>query len=563
MIIVIGLFMLLNILLGMTVATLFSAGSDKILAATRSIKSKDRVFEIPASDRSETSYKKIKVLLENALVERQYEDDYDDPTKSPYLRDLITAIAAVDPDKGLRLFAEIDTLYRGEDLSNFKASTASALAKTLKGNKKHEFIKLCNKFGDKKIALAAAYSTPVYSLQDLKAIATLVDASSVNGSLVLLLAAADLKDSCHEWKKALQMIKYDSEGHGDTDPLSVAIKIFRAYLLDDTKPLTARLRRTSGTSETERQRLATIAGVTIPLQYMLTRKTPAKPDQRMRYANCICEASKKIPSDQVAFATLGFVAKALGEKPTDCVAAQLKKRWRENHLKGSVSVEKHYAAFYAFEAMLSVDEKWATTVAEELIRSLLAQQNSRNYYHMVGTTAGALAGKNPERARKIAVQIRSLEWYNNALRCIYREWGKTDPEAALSAVKTENTWMEGMFNRRMLADLKLEAAVGASFVNPGLAADEIALLPNTEIRFTQGYCLIAPPMAREDLDRALQLLVPYEKGPLVADAATALAHILLSRAGINLDPTIPDFFPDHFRPRNLWPGPRVCQPIRF
>jgi hypothetical protein len=189
MIIVIGLFMLLNILLGMTVATLFSAGSDKILAATRSIKSKDRVFEIPASDRSETSYKKIKVLLENALVERQYEDDYDDPTKSPYLRDLITAIAAVDPDKGLRLFAEIDTLYRGEDLSNFKASTASALAKTLKGNKKHEFIKLCNKFGDKKIALAAAYSTPVYSLQDLKAIATLVDASSVNGSLVLLLAA--------------------------------------------------------------------------------------------------------------------------------------------------------------------------------------------------------------------------------------------------------------------------------------------------------------------------------------------------------------------------------------
>jgi hypothetical protein len=546
-----------------TVGISSSSETDEQIAGNRPRKSKGRVSDIQVPDLHAKKYKKIQAILENAIVNRQYENDYDDLTRSPYLRDVIVAIAAVDPAKGLNLFADVDTLYRGKGLTNFKAMTASALARVLKGAKRHEFLEVCAKSNEKEVALSAAYSAPVSSPEDLKAVANLVDSTSAEGSLILLLAAGELKDSCGDWNKALQMVKYQNEGNVGTDPLAIANEVFRAYLVNDINPLIVRLREMSSISKPERQRQTTIIGVTIPLRLMLMRKTPAKTDHRIRYANYICEASKIILSDKAAFSVLGFVAEALGENPPACIAAQLKERWSKKHLEGSVSVDKHFATFYALNAMITLDEQWATMVAEELVNSLLAQENSRIYYHMVGTIAGVLASKNPERARKIAKQIKSLEWYGNALRCIYRGWGKTDPEAALSTVKKENFGMADMDNRRMRADVTLEAAVGASFLNPGLAADEIALLPDNRIRFTQGYCLIAPPLARKDLDRALQLLIPAEEEPMIADAATALAHILLAHAGIDIDPTIPDFFPDYLRPRNLWPGPRLSQPIRF
>jgi hypothetical protein len=333
--------------------------------------------------------------------------------------------------------------------------------------------------------------------------------------------------------------------------------------VNDINPLKVRLREMSDVSRTKQQRQTTILGVTIPLTLMLMRNTAAITDHRIRYANAICEATKIIRPDNAAFGVLAFAAEAMGENPPACVAAQLKKRWSKTHLNGRVSVEKHFAAFYALKAMLTTDEHWATMVAEELVASLLAQEDSKIYYHMVGTIAGVLAGRSPERARKIAKQIKSLEWYGNAMRCIYRGWGKTDPEAALAAVKKETFGMGDPGNRRMRADLTLEAAVGASWVNPCLAADEIALLPDNRIRFSQGYCLIAPPLAHQNLDRALQLIVPAGKEPITADAAAALAHILLTHAGIDIDPTIPDFFPDYLRPRDQWPGPRFSQPIRF
>ena len=110
----------------LTVGIAFSAESNEQTADNRSRKFKDPVSDILVPDQHAEKYKKIQDILEKAIVNRQYENEYDDLTKSPYLRDVIVAIAAVDPAKGLSLFANVDTLYQGKGLTNFKAMTAPA-----------------------------------------------------------------------------------------------------------------------------------------------------------------------------------------------------------------------------------------------------------------------------------------------------------------------------------------------------------------------------------------------------------------------------------------------------
>ena len=500
-------------------------------------------------------FKEIQAILEKALHTQQNEED--GLATSPYLVDVIMAIAALDPDKGLSLFADLDTLYQGEGTTNVKAAVASALARVLTGSKRDEFLKACAKIKEKEVGLSVAYSASISSLEELQAIADLVDSTSAEGSLILLLAAGELKERSGDWQQALKMIKYQNKGN---DPLAIANEIFQDYLMDDRNALEVRMKNMS---QAEAQPEMIIAGSVMPLRSLLIRKTPATADHHLQYANFICEASKKIESDKTAFSLLGFVVDNLNDNPTGCIADQLKERWDTTYFSGSRSVGKYFAAFYAFKAMLPLDAPWATMVAEELVSSILAQENAKTYYHMVGTIAGVLATKDPERALEIAKKIKSLEWYANALRCIYRGWGKTDPEAAFSMVKKENFGMDEAGNKRMQADVMLEAAVGASFIDPELAADKIALLPDKKVRFTQGYCLVAPPLAVKDLDRALSLLLPIDEQPMLADAAIALAHIVLAHAGVDIDPTVSDFFPDYLRPRDFWPGPRFSQPIRF
>ncbi len=515
--------------------------SNRQLAATQSLDHREK-------------FKKIQAILEKILHSQQNKDGL---ATSPYLVDVIMAIAALDPDKGLSLFAEIDTLYQGEGTANVKAAVASGLARILTGTKRYEFLKACAKIKEKEVGLSVAYSASVSSLEDLQAIADLVDPASAEGRLILLLAAGELKESSGDWHQALKMIKYQNKGK---DHLAIANEIFQNYLMDDSNALEVKLRNMS---QAEAQPQMIIAGSVMPLMSMLIRKTPAAPDHRLQYANFICKASKKIESDKTAFSLLSFVIENLDDNPTDCIADQLKERWDTTYFSGNPSIGKYFAAFYTFKAMLPLDASWATMVAEELVSSILAQENAKTYYHMVGTIAGVLATKDPERALEIAKKIKSLEWYGNALRCIYRGWGKTDPETAFSMVKKENFGMDEAGNKRMQADVMLEAAVGASFINPELAVEKIGLLPEKKARFTQGYCLVAPPLAEKDLDRALGLLLPRDEKPMRADAAIALAHIVLAHTGVDIDPTVSDFFPDYLRPRDFWPGPRLSQPIRF
>ena len=505
-------------------------------------------------------YKEIQAVLEAAIANKEYESEYDDLMRSPYLRDVLVAIAAVDPAKGLSLFADLDNLYRGENKPGFRAMTASALARALTGAERLKLFKACQESNAPEIGQSVALSARVSSPEELTAIAALVDPRTAEGSLALLLAAADLKDSGGDWNKTLQMAQYRNEGR---EPLAIANKAFRAYLEGDVDSFRKLLGETLSESKTEEQTMITTIGISVPLKLMLMRAVRKTPDHRVRYADYVCEASKSIKDGAAAFTVLAFVAESLGEKPSDCLATQLKERWNDEYLDGAMSAGKHGAAFYAFNAMLGADEQWAITVAEKLVASIMAQESPKNYYHMIGTIAGVVASKDPNRARKIAKQAKMLEWYGNALRCVYREWGKVNPKAALLAVKEEDFWMDDESRHRMCADVTLEAAVGSSLVDPLLAVDEIALLPDNQIRFTQGYCLVAPPLARKDLDRALRLLMPAEGKPMIADAATALAHIVLDHYGIDIDPTVTDFYPDYLRPRNLWPGPHLAQPIRF
>lgn len=526
-------------------------------------KSEGLLQNTPSPDSPANRYEEIRAVLENAVANKQYESEYDDLTRSPYLRDVIAAIAAVDPVKGLSLLDDLDSVYRGDALPDFKAATASALARVLEGTEKRKLFEACQESNEPGVVLSLLFSARISSPEELKMLVDLAEPTTLEGSLALLLAAVDLKDGGGNWETALQMAQYQKEGDLTSNPLATAHEVFRAYLAQDIEPLRGLLEELSTESTTERQILTTVTGISIPLGLMLARRTPETPDHRVRYANYVCEASKSMQDEAAAFTVLALATEALGERPPDCIATQLKERWRKASLNGEVTVGKHGAAFFAFNAMLDSDEHWATTVAEELVNSLLARENSETYYHMVGTIVGILAGRNPSRAREIAKQVRSLEWHVNALRCIYREWAKVDPEAALKAAKKEDFGMNDERNRRLCADITLEAAVGAALLKPSLAADEIALLPDNRVRLTQGYCLIAPLLARQDLNRALTLILPAQDEPIIADVATALAHILLEYAVIDIDPALPDFFPDYLRPRNSWPGPRLSQPIRF
>jgi hypothetical protein len=447
---------MLRLLLILTTIThlYFCSQSSKVNPPDGSPKDKDDISNIRIPEEHKRKYKKTMILLEKVIANQQHEI-----FRSLYLCDVIVAIATQDPEKGLELFGDIDTLYKGSNLNGLKIRTASALYRVLKGSSKHQLFQTLAKTDDKELASSVASTIRVSDTEDLNVVSQLVDPTSAEGSLILLLAAGEFKDKGRDWKKVMLMAKCHMDSKNEDNPFTVANQVYRAYLVNDIDPLKVQLKKMSKLSKNVERSSNILIGIILPLRLMQMRKIAVEEDHRFRYANYICEGSKQLSSDKTAFGILSVTVEASGEQPSACIVAQLKKRWNKQHLNGEVSF-LHGAAFYAFKSMLTIDEKWATLLAEELIASLLAPRDSKIFYHMVGTITGILTRKNPKRAREIARQINSLEWYINALRCIYREWGKIEPKAAIASVKNEDFRMPDHWKKkkeRVKADIMLEA----------------------------------------------------------------------------------------------------------
>jgi len=515
---------------------------------------------VPVSEASHDNakLKKIQSILESSLKNHKDSDAPSGLQWSAAVRDVVGALTVCDPAQGIELFKKLDTLHDSGKDRSVETGTAMLMMRILKGSDRDRFIELCREKGDKELKNTVVEVMKVNNEKDFMLTAAVVDPSTMPGDATLLLAACDLKGIGQDWKKAAEMAAFSTDENFIADPALLIGALLRAYLNNDEKKAGEIMSSAAGLKG--KYEVASFESSALPVKFMRDREDGDRLIES--YIKFIDRSCAALPEDK-AFAMMAFMAKHYPDNAPETLATAIKKRWKKEFLSGELSVA-HFSTFYAARALIAFHPEWSCQASAVLIDSLFSQQRPESHYHMIGTTAGILARKDARSAMKQANRIKSMEWIVNAKRCIYRGWAMREPEEAIESAKKEYL-MSGEVGKRLCADLLLEAAVGASLTKPELAAKEIAALPDTPVRFGQGYCLIAPPMAHVDLDNAVSLVLPKgtSGGPVPADSAHALAAMVLDIADIPIDPTFPRFYPDLMYPRDQWPGPYFSEPIRF
>lgn len=518
------------------------------------------IRRVPASEDSgaNAKLKRIQSILESSLNNHKDSDAPSGLKWSAAVRDVVGALTVCDPAQGIELFEKLDTLHKGGTDQSVETGTAMLMMRILKESDRDRFIELCREKGDRELKSTVVEVMKVNSEKDFMLAAAMVDPSAMPGDATLLLAACDLKSIGQEWKKALEMAAFSTEENFIADPTLLIGALLRAYLNDDGKKAGEIMNSVTGLKG--KYEVASFEASALPVKFMRDRKDGDKLiESYMEFINRSCTS---LPEDK-AFTMMAFMAKHYPDNSPEILTTAIKNRWKKEFLSGELSAV-HFATFYAARSLNAFHPEWSCQASVALINSLFSQKNPESHYHMTGTALGILARKDARSALKLANRIKSMEWIVNAKRCIYRGWAMRDPEEALESAKKEYL-MSGDVGKRLRADLILEAAVGASLAKPELAAEAIASLPDSPVRFGGGYCLIAPSMARVDLEKAVSLVIPKGASgdPVPADSAHALAVMVLDIANIPIDPTFPRFYPDLMSPRDQWPGPYFSEPIRF
>lgn len=475
------------------------------------------------------------------------------------LIDVIPAIASVNSQTGLKLFNNFD---KKDDKSlELSYSTAINLVRILKGDDREKIIDSClNANDDYKTAIAS--SILINDDNDLKDVLKLIDSSTPKGCLILLSNACRLKSEGKAYDWITNKIKYKSEKPITLNSWENAFGIVNAYLNGGPKAINSIISEINKDPKSkEISFYYLLEGVKLPLALMFLQGSNV---EAVKFTDALCEASKTL-NDRDAFMFLGVISRFFSKDTPLSLCTELKARWKkENFDKNALDV--YESAYYSVRALIEKDPVISKEIAEKLVDSILEGKDPESHYHMVGTILGVLAKKFPKESLEIAKKINSLEWYVNALRCIYRGWAMSDPKSAIKDAKIKFPTDERDTNnmgKKINNDILLEAIVGASYNNPALACDEFGNLPDEPARYCEGYCLIAPNLAMVDFERSIKLLVPDETKPITSDAALALSRILFNLTNTYLGPLQPEFYPEHINPTENWPGPFMSAPLRF
>jgi len=502
--------------------------------------------------------RKIQAVLESAIKSHKDGGGPGGLQWSVAVRDIVGAMAVCEPQAGIGLFQKLDAPGTGDSDRSVRTGAAMLLMRALKGSDRESFIELCRKTDDRELKNTVVEVMKVGSEKDLLLTEEMVDPSTMAGDATLLLAACDLKDAGLDWKDAAGKAAYSTDENFIVEPTLIIGALLRAYLNDDSEKAGEILKSVTGLKG--RYEVTFCETAALPVKFMRDRE--GGDESAGNYIEFIDRSCAGLPEED-AFSVIAFAAKHYPDSAPPALAQAIRKRWKKEFLAGELSVA-HFSTFYAARSLIAFNPEWSCQALSSLIGSLFSQKKPESHYHMIGTSAGLLARKDARSAMKLAEQIKSMEWIVNAKRCIYRGWAMREPDEAVASARKEYI-MGGDVGKSLREDLLLEAAVGASLSKPELAAAVLAELPDRPVRFSQGYCLIAPQMARVDLDKAISLIVPKgaSGGPVPADCAHALAAMALDIAAVPIDPTFPRFYPELMYPRDQWPGPYSSEPIRF